>query len=255
MRSRRIAALLLLGIFALLGLAGCSLPKGESQQPAKTIDEGITEDPAGYYFDFAIANRLDFVPEFNEGEAPTSSAPYLWYAFMLQEEKPQNQEITMTKEYVEQTIKDHFEVKEVTHESQEGEWTFDGELYHPAPTSYAYEPIYGLKELSTYTKDGVTIYNLLMEQYIFDEFAWESPSQYQPAEDNSNVSSHAMEYVLRKKGMQIEKGELTVLEAIRQMISEGDVGEFQAKDEEWFQYYVDSETGNVVFIEHTYLQQ
>ena len=91
MRSRRIAAVLLLGIFALLGLAGCSLPKGESQQPAKTIDEGITEDPAGYYFDFAIANRLDFVPEFNEGEAPTSSAPYLWYAFMLQEEKPQNQ--------------------------------------------------------------------------------------------------------------------------------------------------------------------
>ena len=66
------------------------------------------------YFEFAIENRLDYVPLFEEGETPTQSQEYLYYAFILNLDNWGDDKGLMTKDYVEQVIQTHFEVDSVS---------------------------------------------------------------------------------------------------------------------------------------------
>jgi hypothetical protein len=54
----------------------------ESNIPSNDI-QALREE----YFEFGIENRLDYVPLFDEGKAPASSAEYLFYAFAINLEK------------------------------------------------------------------------------------------------------------------------------------------------------------------------
>lgn len=67
------------------------------------------------YFEFGIENRLDYVPMFEEGKAPSSSTEYLDYAFAINLDNWGDDKGTMTRDYVEQVIRTHFEVENIIH--------------------------------------------------------------------------------------------------------------------------------------------
>ncbi|MHB9059744.1 MAG: DUF5301 domain-containing protein [Bacillota bacterium] len=210
------------------------------------------DNKAAYLFDLAIANRFDYVPRFEEGNAPAESPDYLYYAFILNVENWKAGDNFLTEQYVEEVITSHFEVGRVVHKASR-DWNFDGKVYTIArPSSYAGEPIYGLKEYRTYTESGRTIYDVVLEGYGFDEFSHWSMYEYQlPGPGDSGSFSDSMQYVMNKKGDRIKSGELTVPAAIRQMIAEDDTKGFTAFTTEHFKFYFDADTGKVVFLEHT----
>ncbi len=169
------------------------------------------------YFEFAIENRLDYVPLFEEGEEPTQSEEYLNYAFIINLDNWGDEKGIMTKDYVEQVIQTHFEVDSVTHGPMERNWDYDGEKYIAHPAGVNEEPIYVLKTYGTYTKDRRTIFDISMDQCSFG-------GAIPTSEDMHNIKNS------------IASGDLSALRTLRT---------------ERFQYYLDPTTDEVVFISHT----
>lgn len=273
-RSVLLSAIPMIALAALVliaAAAGCAGPKVESGQAPEDVagQEPGPESGAGsgassgdeaadnrgaYLFDLAITNRFDYVPEFEEGKAPSQSPDYLYYAFILNLEEWNKGNKFLTAQYVEDIITSHFEMDEdaIVHRPSR-DWNFDGKVYTVArPGSYAYEPVYGLKEFDTYEEGGRTVYDVLLEQYSLDEFAYQSVFEYAlPTAGGSGTFSPSMQFVIDKKGERIRSGEVRVWEAIREMIAEGDTKGFTVSHTERFKYYVDAETRDVVFLEHT----
>ena len=113
-------------------------------------------------FDFADKYRFDYVPFFAEGNTPQSSSEYLFYAFAINLDNWSAGKGTMSKTYVENVIKTHFEVKTVLHEALRRAWNFDGKNYTAVPMGIKDKPIYVLTDLRVSTKDGKTVYEAAM---------------------------------------------------------------------------------------------
>lgn len=118
----------------------------------------VNSDQLASMFDFAIKYRFDYVPFFNQGNAPQSSSEYLFYAFAINLDNWGQDKGTMSKTYVENVIRSHFEVKTVVNEALRGEWNFDGKNYTAVPQGIKEKPIYVLTDLKVITKDGKTVY-------------------------------------------------------------------------------------------------
>jgi beta-lactamase regulating signal transducer with metallopeptidase domain len=125
----------------------------------------VNSDQLASMFDFAIKYRLDYVPFFVEGNAPQSSSEYLFYAFAISLDNWGEDKGTMTKTYVENVIKTHFEVKDIVNEALEGGWNYDGKNYTAVPMGIKDKPIYVLTGLKVSTKDGRTVYEATMNNY------------------------------------------------------------------------------------------
>ncbi|MCM1566665.1 MAG: hypothetical protein FNP40_15385 [Dehalobacter sp. 4CP] len=212
----------------------------------------VAKKDSAWLFDLAIANRFDYVPEFEEGKAPAESPDYLYYAFILfdiNEWKAGHN--YLTKQYVEDVITSHFPVKKVIHQSSDRDWNFDGKVYTVKPGSYRLEPIYGLQQVRSFKQNGKTIYDVVVEQYGFDEFAYVSIYDYQLlAPDDKQTLTKPMQYVLEKKGEKIKSGKLKVWQAIREMINEGDTAKLNKVSTERFKFYLNEKTNEIVFLEH-----
>ena len=183
-----------------------------SSEPVNDM-EALRKD----YFDFAIENRLDYVPLFKEGEAPTQSEEYLYYAFIINLDNWGDDKGIMTKDYVEQVIQTHFEVDSVTHGPMERGWDYDGEKYIAHPSGVNEEPIYVLKTYDTYTKDQRTIFEITMDRCSFG-------GVIPTPEDMHNI---------------------------KKSIASGDLSALTTLQTERFQYYLDPNTDAVVFLSHT----
>ena len=207
-----------------------------------------------FYFQLTTQNRFDFVPEFEAGNPPASSSEYLMYAFIL--DSARYKEEPMPRDYVENVIKTHFEVQTVVHEPMTRLWNYDGSVYTPTGWSYGYEPFYGLVSSATTTDaEGRTIYDVTLDYYGFDEFAFSDPQDFTlPLDfDGSMLSdySEGMQYVIDRMGKRIESRELSVVEAILQMVADGDTAHFNVIRTERFTFYLEGE--NAVFLSHEYL--
>lgn len=170
----------------------------------------------GKYLNFGIENRLDYVPLFNEGEAPTDSAEYLFYAFAINLDKWGDDKGIMTREYVEEVIRTHFEVENITHSPLHKGWDYDGEKYIAVPQGIKEKPIYVLQTLNTKNQNGRTVYEITMDICLFGDAI---PSD----EDMENVRAN---------------------------IVLGDLSNLTVLQTERFQYYIHETTGNVVFLSH-----
>jgi|GEM_PF-2694368 len=212
----------------------------------------VAKKVSAWFFDLAIAKRFDYVPEFEEGKASSESPDYLYYAFILFDIKEWKAGHNyLTKQYVEDVITSHFPVKKVIHQSSDRDWNFDGKVYTVQPGSYRLEPIYGLQQYQVYKQNGKMIYDVVVEQYGFDEFGYVSIYDYQlPDPGNNQTLSKPMQYVLEKKGETIKNGKLKVWQAIREMITEGDTAKFMKNSTERFQFYFDQKTNEIIFLEH-----
>jgi hypothetical protein len=193
------------------------IPPASSETSELSIDMGALRKE---YFEFAIENRLDYVPLFEEGEAPTQSEEYLYYAFIINLDNWGDDKGIMTKDYVEQVIRTHFEVDSVTHGPMERGWDYDGEKYIAHPSGVNEEPIYVLKTYDTYIKDQRTIFEITMDECSFGGVI---PNP----EDIHNI---------------------------KKSIASGDISALTTLRTERFRYYLDTTTDAVVFISHTLVE-
>lgn len=175
----------------------------------------------GRYFDFGIENRLDYVPFFDEGKAPSSSAEYLFYAFAVNLENWGDDKGIMTRDYVEQVIRAHFEIKDIKHTPLRKAWDYDGGKYTAVPQGIKEKPIYVLQKINTHTQDGRTLYEIKLD---YCSFGGVLPTD----EDMANIRAS--------------------------MVS-GDLSALTVLQTEWFQYYLDQTTGAVVFLSHTLAEE
>ncbi len=195
--------------------------------PATDPATGQPNSASGYmqalrqeYYEFGIENRLDYVPVFEEGKAPSSSTEYLFYAFAVNLKNWGDDKGTMTRDYVEQVIHTHFEVEDITHASLHKGWDYDGEKYTAIPQGIKEEPIHVLQEYDTYAQNGRTIYEITLDQCSFGGVL--------PSDED--------------------------LAGIKEGIVSGDLSALTVQQTECFQYYLDQATGEVVFLSHTLVQ-
>jgi beta-lactamase regulating signal transducer with metallopeptidase domain len=167
-------------------------------------------------FDFAIKYRFDYIPFFAEGNAPQSSGAYLFYAFAINLDNWGTDKGTMSKTYVENVIKTHFEAKTIVHEALSKGWNFDGENYTAVPSGIRDKPIYVLTGLKVSVKDGKTVYEVALD---YCNLA------------NGNIASD---------------GDMV---KIREEISNGDYSSLVSLQRETFTYYL-GDNGEPVFIAH-----
>lgn len=129
----------------------------QPKPPNETLPIADEATLRGEYFDFAIKNRIDYIPEFPKGNTPTDSPQYLFFAFMVNFSGWEEDKGIMSKKYVEEVVKKYFDVEEINHEAFPGAWDFDGEKYIAVPSGVSGDPIYVLKELKIYKEAGRTI--------------------------------------------------------------------------------------------------
>lgn len=212
---------IIIGVVLLFYCSGCSNqptePQGSIIPPVSNERSNDMEALRKEYFEFAIENRLDYVPLFEEGETPTQSQEYLYYAFIINLDNWGDDKGIMTKDYVEQVIQTHFEVDSVSHGPIERGWDYDGEKYIAHPAGVNEEPIYLLKTYDAYTQDQRTIFEITMDQCSFGGVI--------PTPDDMNN--------------------------IKKSIVSGDLSALTTLQTERFQYYLDPATDAVVFLSHT----
>ena len=135
-------------------------PTAEITQPERTSLEEelpVDETARAEWFDFADRWRLDILPVFSHGAAPTSASAYLYWMYEKGGSAIKEQGY-MSKEYVETEIKTHFEVKDVIHTARRSDYTFDGERYTPVPLGPPEELLVRLDSVLDEELGGKTIY-------------------------------------------------------------------------------------------------
>ena len=135
-------------------------PVAEITQPERTSPEeelSVDETARAAWFDFAHQWRLDILPVFSHGAAPTSASAYLYWMYEKGGSAIKEQGY-MSKEYVETEIKTHFEVKDVIHTARRSDYTFDGERYTPVPLGPPEELLVRLDSVLDEELGGKTIY-------------------------------------------------------------------------------------------------
>ena len=135
-------------------------PTAEITQPERTSLEEelpVDETARAEWFDFAHQWRLDILPVFSHGAAPTSASAYLYWMYEKGGSAIKEQGY-MSKEYVETEIKTHFEVKDVIHTARRSDYTFDGERYTPVPLGPPEELLVRLDSVLVEELGGKTIY-------------------------------------------------------------------------------------------------
>lgn len=224
-----LAAGLLMGV-----LCACQPQTTEGQQASQTADlqqneqqtadiqpqEETQPDLAALrdtYFDFARQYRLDYIPLFEEGEAPTDSTEYLFWAFAVNLYNWGDEKGVMTRSYVDDVVHNHFEVGDITHQSLRRAWNYDGETYIAEPMGINEEPLYSLSGYSEQQQNGHTVYTITMIQFNYLDMP---PSE----EDMARYRAAAV------------SGDLSGLPVMRT---------------ELFQFYWNEQTGQPVFLSHT----
>ena len=113
-----------------------------------------------WFFDFARENRLDYMPHFTQAEgAPVDSEAYLYWAYAVNLDHWGENTGIMSKEYVEETVRQYFRVTPGQHRSHWKSWDFDAETgtYTAWPESLREKPYYLLTGLEV-NEDCYTVH-------------------------------------------------------------------------------------------------
>lgn len=139
-------------------------------QPNLEESREITALLQTYFYDFGQKWRLDYIPYFEEGQAPTESADYLMWAFAINLDG-WGEPLAMSKDYVHDAVLQNFGVYDVSHTPLRKTWDFDGEKYVPsAPWAYAELPIYLLTDFSVSEGEYGVVYTVeLTEMFVIHD--------------------------------------------------------------------------------------
>jgi len=173
----------------------------------------------GEYFDFAVHNRLDYLPFFEEGKAPTDIGEYLLYSFAIKPDHQGDDKSEMTRDYVEKVIRDRFKVEDISGASIiiNSRWDYNGMEYTAVPASLNDIPIYVLKNIDSAVENNRTVYAVTMDYCLTEEYPLNAE----------------------------------LWQKIRTTAVAGDYSALTVVRTESFRYYVDETTGEPVFLSHS----
>ncbi len=221
-------------------------------------EDGGEEMTAERFFEMAIDERFDYVPYFDEGDAPQRAGDYLMYTFILNEEPLKQRAedyVKMPAALVDETAERYFGVTGLSHESFEGLWDYDAatDEYTATGWGYANERIYVMQSLDTEQRGGRTIYTVLaapadIEEFdvmmtpdmTLDEADYEDDAY--PSEELSSLNTLIYENGVYRQGV-------TYREAVAELIRQGRGGDIPlAYEQDRFVFYM--EDGHPVFLGH-----
>ena len=171
-------------------LPGASTPNVTEQAPAETTaplttdppvettvpteSEPVDESPIvsglknqdllqlqDWFFDFARAWRLDYMPQFTPEEgAPKDAGEYLYWAFAINLDHWGDEKGTMTKAYVEETALMYFSTPVGQHRSHIKQWNYDAdaERYTAYPGSIKEQKYYLLNSIEIHSNRTFTVH-------------------------------------------------------------------------------------------------
>jgi len=173
----------LLCLVLVFSLAACGA-KDDTPQPPKTLEVQFSADLPGYFFDYAMQYRFDYIPVFEEGAAPTESPEYLLWAFAINLDNWGDQKGKMTAEYVEEMVEKHFGVTELEHQTMFKCWNYADGIYTAVPSGIKELPMFALTAASaTETEDGY-IFRLEMDECMLESGYIPTEADYDEARNN-----------------------------------------------------------------------
>lgn len=128
--------------------------------PEPGFENKYLHDLQRWFFDFAREYRLDYMPYFTQDEgAPMDSGEYLYWAYAINLDHWGDNVGTMTKDYVEETVQQHFGVIPGQHRSHRKSWDFhaETETYVAWPESLREKPYYLLNSIEV-DRDRYTVH-------------------------------------------------------------------------------------------------
>ncbi len=124
----------------------------------------LTDGPAAqralakFFYDFGRTWRLDYLPEFEAGQAPGESADYLMWAFTINL-AGWTDSGAMSREYVSNAVLTHFAVADLAHTPLRKTWEVDDKQYTPIGAwGYNQEPIYLFRSFTARQEEWGTVY-------------------------------------------------------------------------------------------------
>jgi len=173
----------LLCLVLVFSLAACGA-KDDTPQPPKTLEAHFSADLPGYFFDYAMQYRFDYIPVFEEGAAPTESPEYLLWAFAINLDNWGDQKGKMTAEYVEEMVEKHFGVTELEHQTMFKCWNYADGIYTAVAGGIKELPMFALTAASaTETEDGY-IFRLEMDECMLESGYIPTEADYDEARNN-----------------------------------------------------------------------
>ena len=214
-----------------------------------------------YYIDFAMDNRIDFIPDFDEntyvGDRPVSSIDFLMLTYYLNRDNlPEDN--SMKAELVEGVMREHFGIEKVEHKSQFKGWTYIAEenKYIPYPEGTAEEGLFDVVSFSSYSQNDREIYEVVLREYRFPFIFLkeDEPSIYsyndclEYAKDDTNAYAENVKFLLAEKGEALKNEKCNIYEAFYDLIMADNTAGFTIGRTIKIKYYLDEETGKARFL-------
>ncbi len=248
----------------------------------EVLDIEVTPELREHYFKVARLEDWFHMPSFAAGEQPTHPLDY--WIMILQEgavgwdetygwtivDSPwellndpsmylYNGMPVVPVDEFDAFVRTHFGDVTVAHEVCEGKYyAFDGENYYSSTYEGTPPGHYGLSRLQVELVDGRPVYTASVNQYQFNEYNYfvynedrtfeENKADYDSSLHNGH-SAYSEIVVLDAYGDQLLAGEITMDQAIRQMVIDGNTGDFIVWVQQTVRYYIDEANGEPVYLE------
>jgi len=214
-----------------------------------------------YYIEFAMDNRIDFIPNFDEntykGNEPVSTEDFLMLTYYMNRDNlPEDS--SMKAELVEKVMRENFGIEKVEHKSQFKGWTYVEEenKYVPYPEGTAEDGLFDVISFHLYKENDRKIYDVTLREYrfpfIFDKEDSALSNVYSSCvkytEDEESAYRENVLFLLAEKGEEIKNAEINIYNAFYDLIVEDNTDGFTVGRSIRIKYYLDETTGKPRFI-------
>jgi len=214
-----------------------------------------------HYIEFAMDNRIDFIPNFDEftykANETVSTEDFLMLIYYMNKDNL-SEDRSMSAELVEKVMKENFGIEKVEHKSQFKGWTYVEEenKYTPYPEGTAEEGIFDVINFNTYNENDKKIYDVTLREYrlpfIFNKEdsalsdTYNSYLEYTKNEENEYREN--VLFLLTEKGEKIKNAEINIYNAMYDLVVEDNTDGFTVGNTIRIKYYIDEATGKPRFI-------
>jgi len=214
-----------------------------------------------YYIEFAMDNRIDFIPNFDENtykaNETVSTEDFLMLTYYMNKDNL-SEDLSMNDELVEKVMRENFGIEKVEHRSQFKGWTYVEEenKYTPYPEGTAEDGIFDVISFNSYKENDKKIYDVTLREYRFpfifdkDDSALSNVYSFlvKYTEDEENVYRENVLFLLAEKGEEIKNAETNIYNAFYNLIVEDNTDGFTVGKTIRIKYYIDETTGKPRFI-------
>ena len=214
-----------------------------------------------YYIEFAMDNRIDFIPNFDEftykTNNPISTEDFLMLTYYMNKENL-SEDLSMSAELVEKVMRENFGIERVEHKSQFKGWTYDKgkNKYTPYPEGTAEDGIFDVINFNSYKENDKKIFDVTLREYslpfIFNKDDSVLSNDYSSwakyTEDEENEYRENVLFLLAEKGEKIKNAEINIYNAMYDLIVEDNTDGFTVGKTIRIKYYIDKTTGKPRFI-------